>query len=86
MRAVIQSQVEPVPFCTCFHPILMSTDFKLNISSPFMDQLIMLIGSVIEAVKEHTEHWTEINEHKVCVFDSGSVCVHMQGSIVLILI
>ena len=43
----------------------------------------MLIYSVIGMVKEHTEHWSENNEHKVCELYSGSVCVRMQGSTVI---
>ena len=86
VRADIQSDVESIPLAVCFRPLLLSKDTdtsQLEMSSAFMDQLTMLIYSVIGVVKEHTEHWSENNEHKVCVLYSGSVCVRMQGSTVI---
>lgn len=80
VQAVIQTGSKCIPLAACFYPPLLSKD-DLQLKA-FMEQLTIFILGVIDMVKEHTDHWSESNEHKVCV--ALCVCVCMQCFTVLI--
>ena len=78
VHADIRSNVQPIPLTACFHPQQLSKDAKqLEMSIAFMEQLTILIYSIIGVVQQHKVQWSGDDEHKVCVLYSGSVCVRV---------